>query len=399
MAAAQRTLLVSFADAQAFGAEYTANLANGGVFVAADEAFELREHVRVELLIESCARSVTLGGEVVHILTPAMAQMGALPGVAVQFDGAISAVLGQLEPLRLAAGVEDQRRNDPGLRRSPRTVARVAAEIDGEAGPVAGVTRNLSQNGVLVSVSGDGLPVGEKVSLALRHPHSGEHMDIDGVIVRRDESDGSVSAVAIDFVPREGESGELSDFVASVQATEHTRRLGGIVGDIAELGIQNVMQMFSTTGRDGTLTLRRDELEGVLGFEAGMLRFCRVGSVAGMKALVRLLGWETGSFEFHSSLDPVQAVGAPLRFEAALIEALTLLDEGANSAAPAFEPDAEPRMVVEAPETELSKTEAAVIDLVRAGFSVRRMVAVIPEPDPEIHRALASLHDQGVIAV
>jgi hypothetical protein len=56
-------------------------------------------------------------------------------------------------------------------------------------------------------------------------------------------------------------------------------------------------------------------------------------------------------------------------------------------------------MLVEAPETELSKTEAAVIDLVRAGFSVRRMVAIIPEPDPEIHRALASLHDQGVIVV
>jgi hypothetical protein len=319
--------------------------------------------------------------------------------VAVQFDGAASTVRGLLEPLRLAAGVDEQRRHDTGARRSPRTVARVAAEIEGNEGPVAGITRNLSQNGVLVSVSGDGLPIGEKVCLALRHPHSGERMDIDGVIVRRDESDGAVSAVAIEFAPREGESGALSDFVASIQATEHTRRLGGIVGDIAELGIQNVMQMFSTTGRDGTLTLRRDELEGVLGFERGMLRFCRVGSVAGMKALVRLLGWETGSFEFHSSLDPVQAVGAPLPFEAALIEALTLLDEGANSAAPAFEPDAEPRMLVEAPETELSKTEAAVIDLVRAGFSVRRMVAVIPEPDPEIHRALASLHDQGVIAL
>ncbi|MBW2269606.1 MAG: PilZ domain-containing protein [Deltaproteobacteria bacterium] len=399
MAAVRRTLRVSFADAQAFEAEYAANLRNGGVFVASDEPFEPREQVRVELLLEWCAQSVVLGGEVVHVLTPDMAQMGALPGVAVQFEGAVSAVRGQLEPLRLAAGVADESKRESGARRSPRTVARVAAEIDGEAGQVAGVTRDLSQNGVLVSVSGEGLPVGESIRVALRHPHTAERMEVDGVVVRREESDDVMSAVAIEFAPPESESGELSDFVSSVQAAEHTRRLGGIVGDIAELGIQNVMQMFVATGREGTLTLRHGELEGVLGFQQGLLKFCRVGPVAGMKALVRLLGWESGTFEFHSSLDPVQAVGAPLPFEAALLEALTLLDEGAHAEAVAFALDVEPRLVSELSEADLSKTEAAVIDLVRAGFSVRRMIAVIPEPDPEIQRALASLHEQGVIDV
>jgi hypothetical protein len=261
------------------------------------------------------------------------------------------------------------------------------------------MTRDLSQNGVLISVQAEGLPVGDTVSLSLRHPHSGETMAIEGVIVRQEESDGVVSAVAVDFAPQQGDRAALSDFIASIQATEHTRRLGGIVGDIAELGIQNVMQMFATTGREGTLTLRHEKLEGVLGFENGLLRFCRLGTVAGMKALVRMLSWEQGSFEFHSSLDPVQAVGAPRPFEAALLEALTMLDEVAHCAPAAFDLACQPRLVLEAPEAELSKTEAAVIDLVRAGFSVQRMIAVIPEPDPEIRRALASLHDQGVIDV
>jgi Tfp pilus assembly protein PilZ len=392
-------LLVSFADSDAFASEYEANLANGGVFVASDESFALRDHVRVELALESCGTSVTLAGEIVHVLTPEMAQIGAAAGVAVQFEGPVSAVRGQLEPLRQAAGVEETKKRDHGARRSPRTDARVPAAIDGEAGAVAGVTRNLSQNGALVAVAGESLPIGETVRLTLAHPHTKETMEVEGVVVRREDSDGATSALAIEFVPPESEASAVSDFVSSIQATEHARRIGGIAGDIAELGIQNVAQMFAATGREGTLTVRHEGLEGVLGFENGLLRFCRVGSVAGMKALVRLLGWETGTFEFHSTLDPIQASGAPLPFEAALLEALTLMDESAHAGADALDLDAEPRLVSEAPEVELSKTEAAVIDLVSAGFSVRRMIAVIPEPDPEIQRALASLRDQGVIAL
>ena len=98
MSAAVRTLTLSFPDADAFEQEYAANLMNGGVFVASDEPFDLREHVRVEMLLESSGKSVTLGGEVVHVLSADMAQMGAQPGVAVQFEGAASAVRSQLEP-------------------------------------------------------------------------------------------------------------------------------------------------------------------------------------------------------------------------------------------------------------------------------------------------------------
>lgn len=399
MTAAARTLTLSFPDADAFETEYAANLMNGGVFVASDEPFELREHVRVDLLLESSGKSVTLLGEVVHVLTPDMAQMGAKPGVAVQFEGAASVVRTQLEPLRMAAGVEQPEDNEAGQRRSPRKAARVAAEIELEEGRVAGITRNLSQNGVLVSVNDSNAPVGESVRLALRHPHSGEEMEVDGVIVRNETRDGTVHAVAVEFVPQESDAAPLADFVSNVQAAEHARRLGGILGDIAELGIQNVMQMFAAAGREGTLTLRSGELEGTIGFEQGLLRFCRVGGVAGMKALVRLLHWDTGSFEFHSTLDPVESSGAPLPFDAALLEALRMMDEEAAAGPSTFAPDAQPRLVGDPVESDLSKTEAAVIDLVRAGFSVERMIAVIPEPDPEIQRALSALQDQGIIDV
>jgi hypothetical protein len=48
---------------------------------------------------------------------------------------------------------------------------------------------------------------------------------------------------------------------------------------------------------------------------------------------------------------------------------------------------------------EPSKVEAAILDLARAGFSVQRMLDVIPEPDPEIFRALQSLREAGLIEI
>jgi len=47
---------------------------------------------------------------------------------------------------------------------------------------------------------------------------------------------------------------------------------------------------------------------------------------------------------------------------------------------------------------DLSKVEVTVLELVRAGLTVERMIEVIPEPDPEIYRALVSLSESGAIS-
>ena len=46
----------------------------------------------------------------------------------------------------------------------------------------------------------------------------------------------------------------------------------------------------------------------------------------------------------------------------------------------------------------LSKVEEAVLDLARAGFTVQRIVDVVPEADPQILHALASLADRGIVS-
>lgn len=394
-------LTVCFEDAEAFRQEYAANLVKGGVFVTTNEDIALRERVRVDLSLAFCGQSRTLDGEVVHRVTRELADLGAPAGVAVQFEGSPSSLRGRLEVLRQAAGAPQTQPHDPGRRRSRRTPARIPARIEAVVGAIAGHTHDLSQTGVLISVGERSVAVGEHVRVALVHPDSGDCLRVGGVAVREVRSEGAVSAVAIEFEPGEGEEPALRHFVEAVQAAEHTRRIGGITGDLAELGVGNLLQMFATGSQAGTLTLRQGEREGVVGFEGGLLRFVRAGPVSGMKALVRLLDWTEGSFEFHGQLDPVEGMAEPKMIEAALLEGLALVDEDRHAGSSAVDPRAKLRVVDEAGAAaeELSKTETAVIDLARVGTTVERLVSVLPEPDPLVRRTVADLLDRGVIAV
>lgn len=402
MAPGERTLVVSFPNADAFWHEYNANLANAGVFVASREAFSLREMLTVELMLEFAGESVQFEGEVVHHVPPEMAGAGGTPGVAVQFRLPAVAVRQQLAPLLRACGAFNPEPRDPGRRATPRVPARVPAQIDCGDRVVEGQTRNLSRSGVLVAVAaGDGIPVGRSVRVSLRHPQTGEAREVDGRIAREVRSRGLVAALGIQFEPSEERGDAVERFIEDVQSAEHSRRLGGISGSVAELGMQSLLQMFGAAAQAGTLTLKRGEQEGAVGFEAGMLRFARLGSVTGMKALIRLLAWQHGSFEFHARVEAGEAVEAPLPLEAALLEATTQLDEMRRVDARSFPGEAQVRLAPGAGEAgePTSKVEEAILDLARAGFSVARIVEVIPEPDPEIYRAFAVLADRGAIAI
>jgi len=46
----------------------------------------------------------------------------------------------------------------------------------------------------------------------------------------------------------------------------------------------------------------------------------------------------------------------------------------------------------------LAKTEEAVLELATAGFTVRRILDVIPEDDLQIHGAITSLLERGLLS-
>lgn len=393
-----RVLEVEYLDAKSFGQDYRANLSNGGVFVATGERFEPREIVWVRLRLDWCDRRIDLEGEVVHIVPPELIEVGGRPGVAVQFLESPAGVRDRLAPLC----------DDPGTslspapgdsRRAPRKRVRVAARLDSDGGSLWGRTRNLSRSGVLIGLQGGSLPLGERVRVAMRHPTTDDELEIAGVVVRSVQSGGRVSALAVHFDLDGVDRERVERFVEEVQGAEHTRQLGGITGPIAELGPESIVQMFATSAPKGTLILRKGQEEGAICFEGGALRLARLGAVSGMKALVRMLSWREGSFEFHTAVEE-EGGGEDLPIEAAVFDAVRQIDEGGRLDPASF--PLQGRLVAmpgaaDASAGELTKVEAALLDLARVGFTVQRALEVIPEPDPEIFRALQALVDLGAL--
>lgn len=403
--ARERTLGVSFETSDALQLEFESNLSNGGIFVATEEALELREQVQVRIGLDFVREHVMLLGEVVHVVPPELAEAGARPGVALQLLDNPLVIRERFGPYlggRGEAGSADETipsAVDPGARRARRKRARIDARIASDNGSLDGRTRDLSRSGALVGVDRD-VAVGEEVKLTLKHPSTGEELAVDGRVVRQVESGGSgVSAVAIEFDQGAGDRDVVERFVDDVQRVEHTRRMGGIAGPIEELGPHAVLQMFASTAPAGTLYLRRGQEEGVIGFESGLLRVVRIGSLEGMAALVELMGWTGGSFEFHARFESRASREAPLPLEAAVLDALRQLDEARPLDPARFPLHGKLRQGLVPDGYDPSKVEAAVLDLASVGFSIERVIEVIPEPDPEIFRALANLSDAGLVRV
>ena len=401
MARPRRTLRVEFECAETFQREYASNLSNGGVFVRTDEAFEPREVVEVELAFPYAHRSLTLAGEVVDIVPAGMTALGGTAGIAVQFSLRVQELRRRFDRL-VDAGTDAGAHDDGGDRAAPRKPVRVDSQITGEGGVVRGRTRNLSLTGVLVEVSGDGPALGDAVSVVLSHPTSGEVRTLCGQVVRRIDAAGELDAVAVQFSPDEISSEETVRFIEEIQGIEHTRRLGAITGPIDALGPQAVLQMFATSAPRGTLLLRRGQEEGVICFDGGLLILAQLGGMTGMSALVRMLSWCEGVFEFRGGVEEREVKEAPLPLEAALFDAVRQIDEGNTveqsrfplqarlETLPGADPDAYGAF---------SKVEAAIIDLAHARFTIQRALEVIPEPDPEIFRALQALVDAELIAL
>lgn len=397
---APRRLRIAFETPANFQREFDSNLCNGGAFVRSEEHFELRDGVEVELCFDYSGKSLVLAAEVVHTVPAGMAKMGTPAGVAVQFQLPVHELRDRLS--EVGAPSQSPKRGDPGRRSAPRRSVRVPAQIRSSNEVVSGQTRNLSLTGALVGVGGNGVPLGERVQLILEHPTSGRKHTIGGHVVRQVEADGEISALAVEFTPDTSEREATERFVEDLQSVEHTRRLGGISGPIEELGPQNLLQMFAHSAPRGTLVLRRDQEEGVICFEGSLLRLAQLGSTTGMKALVRMLGWREGVFEFHARIDDRLTTDPPFPLEAALFDAVRQIDEGQT-----VEPQRFPlhgRLVRnQAADLDAygspSKVEGALVDLAGVGFTLQRALELIPEPDPEIFRALHALIEAGILSL
>jgi hypothetical protein len=102
----------------------------------------------------------------------------------------------------------------------------------------------------------------------------------------------------------------------------------GLMGDLGELPLPDLVQMTSVGGKTGRLVLFDEEgaVAGELMFRAGRLVGARAGELAAEKAFYVLLGLRSGSFDFdpQAELDDDEV---NLSTESLLIEGMRRLDE------------------------------------------------------------------------
>ncbi len=404
----QPQLIVQYETEAEFYAEYASNIANGGIFVATEEHFEVRQFVLAVVQLPFCHRSLELEAEVVHVVPPELAMAGAKAGVALQFRLSARQIRAAFEPLSSQAP-SSETASDNGRRRSPRSRARVHAAVESSEGTIQGRTRNLSSSGVLLTVRGRPIGIGEVVQLTINHPQTGEKMKVKGEVRRHLEAaDGRVAAMGIAFDPDAEQAPLLDAFIREIGRAEHSGRLGGISGPIAELGIENLLQMFGTSAPRGTVTLTRGAEEGYVAFENGMLRVARLGPLSGDDALLELMSWREGEFDFQARIDECEPEGECIPLSGAILDAICRRDEIESAPSP-VDPTAQPRP---APSTtftvrqsqadkeraQLGKTEEAVLDLAMVGMSISQMIGVIPEPEADVLHAIDGLRERGLIS-
>ena len=399
-----RSLSVSFESVEDFQREYATNIANGGIFVAGEEDIPVRQAVSVTIDLAWAGESLCLRGEVVHAIPVDLATAGATPGVAVQFEIPAGELRQLFEPFVAGVPSPEESERETGRRSAPRSKARVRARVHCPGyDDIEGRTRNLSSSGVLVSVSDGTIGVGEPVQVFITNPKTGEEREILGKVARHVQSEGGVvRAVGIQFYMSDSERRGVEGFLKELTAAEHNRHLGGIQGAIEELGLVNLLQTFGMAAPEGTLDVIRGADEGYIAFEGGSLRAARIGGVQGVKALARMLAWPDGQFEFHACVDRELPAGEPIPLDAALLDAMRLMDESAGVNRASFPPQATLCVVLDRRDgsaCDFTKLEEAILDLAAVGTSVPHMLDIIPETDAEIYMALDRLVEAEVLSV
>jgi Tfp pilus assembly protein PilZ len=391
-----RQLTFQIDSPEQFQEEFESNISRGGIFIPTLECYELREVVDVLIHLAFCNEGLSCQAEVVSQLGEDLHGAGGVAGVAVQFLEPAETLRARLVELTGMpdADPEQLESHPQRRRRHRRSSVRVATEVLASDGPISATAKDISSSGVLVTIAGQPVPIGENVCLKIVHPTSGEEIEVSGAVMRYVERGDGMFDMAVEF--EDPDEPATCAKLGDLRAAAHVQRLGGINGSIAAVGVMNLVQMFATSAQQGTLTLTRGEREGRLLFESNSLRHAMIGPVTGAKAVARMLEWKDGEFEFHPSILAGEPEGSALPVDAIMLQALTSVDELALLDLSELLLE---RLlgVGHEPHEELDKLETAVLDWATLGTSVRELLDALPQLDAEIYQALISMIDRGLV--
>lgn len=389
---------VSFASSADFEREYRSALSCGGLFVATEDHFELREVVDVWLDLAFCKQAVVLQGEVVSCVPAGLEQFGGSGGVAVQLLEPADQLRKRLQRY-LESDVAEPTGDPQGRRKHERKPARAEVEIEHAGSVVFARSQNVSRSGALVAVPGEPIAAGEKVLLTFVHPTSGQRMGVAATVIHEQRDERGAFAMGVRFDCPVGREAEVGDFMEDLQANEHARQLAAIKGPLGTVELEALIQMLGAASGQGVLRLSRGYEEGEIGFAGGTLHYAHVGTVRGPKALARMLSWKEGFFDFVSSAPHAPLGSEPLPLDGAIFEAMRRLDELRRMETSALAPDIVFSLARKALESDaLSDLEQEVLELAEFGSAVQTILDGVEATDAEVHKALLTLITKGVIS-
>ncbi|MES1183256.1 MAG: DUF4388 domain-containing protein [Myxococcales bacterium] len=182
------------------------------------------------------------------------------------------------------------------------------------------------------------------------------------------------------------------------RASEEAPRMSGI---LEEIPLPDLLQLFGTSRKAGVLVLRSAGREGRIYLNDGRIRFAEFVGVQGvppLKALYRMLGWQTGSF----ALDPPDTRtfegGVDVSAQEVLMEGFRQQDELGQLR---HRLPSSGRLVLKLPLAHhLRELEDADLDLLETALSADGLDAfldAVPGPDLESAQALLSLIQRGYL--
>jgi len=189
---------------------------------------------------------------------------------------------------------------------------------------------------------------------------------------------------------------------SALQAAKASNR--SIAGAIDEVPLPDLIQLFTTSRKTGTLTIRSGKLLGKIYLKDGRVVFAAIDddhSIPPTIAFYRMLGWETGDFELLNEEKQEFPSMMDTSAEHLLIEGIRQLDELKH-----LEPELPQRrsnLTLASPlKPRLSELKPEELDVLQLVHNLERVDLILgrsPQSDLDTARILLSLLSRGFLQV
>lgn len=175
-------------------------------------------------------------------------------------------------------------------------------------------------------------------------------------------------------------------------------------GTIAEVPLPDLLQLFSTSKKTGTLVLNRERVVAKIHLDTGGIVFASMSDspdLAPLKAMYRILSWEDGTFDLlgPEPYDRTRAIDMPT--EHILMEGLRQLDELRHQQAKLPPMDAKLKVAIPVP-GRLADLEDQLLDIYQvalAGVTVQEALDKLELSDNDSAVALQALIKKGYLEI